>query len=495
MNILPTIRKSSYLNFDKLNYIFLRQSIDEKGLFFKLNPKDSDFGTHETVLTNLVGTLVKLSETGQFAPYLAESFNTSKDGLTWTFNIRPNLTCDDGTPITAKSFATAFSQSLKRYSKFSKVIDFELLEGWADFTSGKSQSITGLQFEDNKLVFKLTTQPENFIGHLRLPYFGFWCSNNFDANGEFKEDSKFISSGPYKVISSEKNAILLEKRSDWFSISEESPGKILFSYSTPDKLSDSAENTIVEVLGRDKVVNLPSFQEIKSPPSLMWTMVVAPTKPGPFANVVNRRAFADRVIELKKTSPLFSSFYFYPSKPTDVKLRSELTAYTSEMKGKKISFAFANRNYTQQETDEIKRITIEALKDSGAQVEFSINDPLEDNWRHRLLSNQEFDIRMNGVDQGGYPKNRTIKMMFCSNLGVCYPDPSGRICKIVDHQDKTGGPIPKEYIAEFNQALYDDASLVPLTHFGTHWMVTKDLDLTTLPPTSGIFHFEGIRLK
>ncbi|WP_413289898.1 ABC transporter substrate-binding protein [Bdellovibrio sp. HCB337] len=475
--------------------MFLRQKLDEKGMYFSLNPKDSDFATHETVLTNLVGTLVKLSETGQFEPYLAETFSTSEDGLTWTFNIRSNLACEDGTAITAQSFAEAFTLALKRYSKFSKVIDFELLEGWGSFSSGQSTSISGITYVNNRLIFKLTARPENFIGHLRLPYFGFWCSHNFNSDGSFKDDHKIISSGPYRVSHSAKNSILLEKRSDWFSISEDSPKEIHFSYATPDKLSDSSPTTVIEILGRDKVLNLPSFMEIKSPPSIMWAMIVSPIKKGPFESLKNRQAFADRITAAKKKSALFSSTLFYPSTPTDVQLRQHLTPYNSEMAGKKINFAFANRNYTQQEIDEIKKITLEALRDSSAEVEFHFGEPLENNWRHRLLSNREFDIRMNGVDQGGYPKNRTIKMMFCSNLGVCYPDPSGRICKVVDAQDRNGGPIPQAYISEFNQALYDDASVIPLTHFGTHWLASSDIDLKTLPPNSGIFHFEGIRLK
>lgn len=495
MHTHQKIRKSSYRNFENLEYIFLRQSLDEKGMYFKLNPEHSDFGTHETVLTNLVGTLVKLSASGQFEPYLAESFSTSEDGLTWTFNIRKNLVCEDGTPITAASYASAFSQSLKRYSKFSRVIDFELLEGWQDFSSGKSDSLSGVKYQDNKLIFSLRNKPENFIGHFRLPYFGFWCPNNFNSDGNFKDELKIISSGPYRVEVNSKNSVTLKKRINWFSNSEDSAETIRFSYATPEQIENSSPATIIEILGRDKALNLSSFTEIKAPPSLMWAMILSPTAKGPFRNIQNRRAFLDRLVEVKKSSSLFSSFYFYPSTPSEVKLRIPAADYSQDMRGQKIKFAFANKNYTQQEINEIKRITQQALEGSGANIDFFINDPLEDNWRHRLLSNNEFDIRMNGVDQGGYPKNRTIKMMFCSNLGVCYPDPSGKICKLVDTQDKIGGPTPKNYINEFNQTLYDDASVIPLTHFGTHWLASDDLDLKTLPPSSGLFHFEGIRLK
>jgi hypothetical protein len=341
----------------------------------------------------------------------------------------------------------------------------------------------------------LTVKPENFIGHLRLPYFGFWSPTNFNSSGEFKDDLKIISSGPYTVSNSTKNLLILKKRPDWFSNSEASAKEIQFKYSTPGQLANFYGPTIVEILGRDQAIDLKSFHEIKAPPSLMWAMVLSPIKPGPFQNIRNRQAFVDRIVELKNKSSFFSSFFFYPSKPTEIRMRDQKPDYSPEMRGQKIQFAFANRNYTQDEINEIKRMVIEALKDSLAEVEFTVNDPLEDHWRQRLLSNQEFDIRMNGVDQGGYPKNRTIKMMFCSNLGVCYPDPSGRICKIVKQQDNAGGPISGNYISEFNQALYDDSTVIPLTHFGTRWLIADGIDLKTLPSNSGIFYFEGIRLK
>lgn len=495
MSTHQTTRKFLNHNFQRLNYVFLRQTLDPIGMRFRLSPKDSDFGPHETVLTNLVGTLVKLSDSGTFEPYIAESFTTSNDGLTWTFTIRPNLRCEDGFPITAQSFAEVLKQSLKRYAQSSKVIDFELLEGWHAFAEQKSADLPGITHLDNQLIFKLTVQPENFIGHLRLPYFGFWCPNNFKSSGEFKDEHMVISSGAYSVVSSAQNKLVLKKREEWFSTTDKSPTEIHFMYATPNQVSTLSKSTIIEILGRDKALDLPTYSEIKSPPSLMWSMVVSPIKDGPFQNIQNRQAFADRINSLKKTSPLFSSFFFYPSKPNAIKMREHTTPYATDMAGTNLKFAFANKNYTTDEISEIKRITIEALKESGASIEFHQKDPHEDNWRHRLLSNEEFDIRMNGVDQGGYPKNRTIKMMFCSKLGVCYPDPSNRICQIVAQQDRQGGPIPKHYIDEFNQALYDDASVIPLTHFGTHWLMSPDIDPKTLPPSSGIFHFEGIHLK
>ena len=45
-------------------------------------------------------------------PALAESWDTSKDGLTWTFHIREGVTWSDGQPLTAKDIAYTYNRVL-----------------------------------------------------------------------------------------------------------------------------------------------------------------------------------------------------------------------------------------------------------------------------------------------------------------------------------------------------------------------------------------------
>lgn len=45
-------------------------------------------------------------------PAAAESWETSANGLTWTFHLRPNLKWSDGEPLTAKTFRDSFTRAL-----------------------------------------------------------------------------------------------------------------------------------------------------------------------------------------------------------------------------------------------------------------------------------------------------------------------------------------------------------------------------------------------
>lgn len=53
-------------------------------------------------------TLVWKDSTGEFLPWLAESFESSDDGLLHTFQLRPDATWHDGQPVTAEDVAFTF---------------------------------------------------------------------------------------------------------------------------------------------------------------------------------------------------------------------------------------------------------------------------------------------------------------------------------------------------------------------------------------------------
>ena len=57
------------------------------------------------VWAQLVDTLVYVDDAGTIYPWLAESWEVSDDGLTYTLTIRDGVTFSDGTPLTAEVVA------------------------------------------------------------------------------------------------------------------------------------------------------------------------------------------------------------------------------------------------------------------------------------------------------------------------------------------------------------------------------------------------------
>ena len=55
-------------------------------------------------------TLLTVDEEGKIAPGQAESYETSEDGLTWTFHLRDGLKWSDGTDLTANDFVYSWKR-------------------------------------------------------------------------------------------------------------------------------------------------------------------------------------------------------------------------------------------------------------------------------------------------------------------------------------------------------------------------------------------------
>ena len=80
-------------------------------------PKDLDphvvtgVGEHK-IITALLEGLVTYSETGDIAPGVAEKWEISDDGLTYTFHLRADAKWSNGDPVTSRDFARSFQRIL-----------------------------------------------------------------------------------------------------------------------------------------------------------------------------------------------------------------------------------------------------------------------------------------------------------------------------------------------------------------------------------------------
>ncbi len=76
-----------------------------------LQPVDTGFIYSRSGLTE---TLVAVMPDGRLVPSLAESWQTSDDGLTWRFRLRPNVVFHDGSPMTADAVKASYDNLLSK---------------------------------------------------------------------------------------------------------------------------------------------------------------------------------------------------------------------------------------------------------------------------------------------------------------------------------------------------------------------------------------------
>ncbi|WP_168207507.1 ABC transporter substrate-binding protein [Microlunatus elymi] len=73
------------------------------------NPFVSYYDGELNVISMIFPALTYSDKNNEPAPYLASKWTTSSDGLTWTFDLRPNLKWSDGQPLTSSDIAWTYN--------------------------------------------------------------------------------------------------------------------------------------------------------------------------------------------------------------------------------------------------------------------------------------------------------------------------------------------------------------------------------------------------
>ena len=448
---------------------------------FTIAKEGSNFTYNQIVLHPLIGTLVKYGTTGKLEPYLAESWNISKDRKVWLFKFRDGLTAEDGSLITAKAFHDSLLKSLREYSKKSSAIIFDYLIGWNEFASGKTTNISGITVEDNSIQFSFEKHPDDFLEILRNPFFGFWRTDN---------SNQIVSTSSYKINQIKEDEIILEIRDNWFNSSEDSFKKIIFSFGDLSILDNSlAKNTIIQAPLNINTSNLPNKSYwIARPPTISESFVLSPYKSGFFANIENRRIFQNRVKSLIK------SHFLYPSAVSEIRNPLEDLNYKANKKGT-LTFIVERINYSEAELANLKKIINFALEGSKQDFILIPRNLKNSEFLKSVQSNSVYDARIASVDSGAYPTYSVIKMMFCTKLGITFPGHEEEFCKLIEENLSIGKEISQDFIDKFNLAIHHKAILIPFAHHSSNLLVSDSLDPQFLPATTVYPMFEKLREK
>lgn len=140
-------------------------------------------------ISSLVYAGLTRYENGQIVPDLASSWTVSPDGLTYTFDLRPKLSFQNGAPLTADDIAFTVN----------KIKDPALKSPRAADWSG----VTAIATSTNTVIFTLKQPTGSFLANTTVGIIpkALW-GNVTDEQFIFSEyNVKPIGSGPYKVAS------------------------------------------------------------------------------------------------------------------------------------------------------------------------------------------------------------------------------------------------------------------------------------------------------
>ena len=105
-----------------------------------------------SVAQQIFDGLVQFDSTLTITPALAEFWKASRDGLTWTFTLRPGVKFHHGRAVTADDVVFSFTRILDPRLKSSAAEIFATIKGAPEFRDGRAPSVSGLVALDASTV-------------------------------------------------------------------------------------------------------------------------------------------------------------------------------------------------------------------------------------------------------------------------------------------------------------------------------------------------------
>jgi len=445
--------------------------------------------SNNLVVAPTIGNLVTYFSDERPIPYLAKSWN--KDGLRWTFEIREGLQCENGEKITAQGFARSLAKSIRLYSQFNEHPIFKHLLGYDRLLKNKLQEFDGITANNNQLVFTFTKSIRGgFLEHLTMAPFGFICEANYDGD-KWKDSTKIVSSGPYSLeqISTQDN-YTLSRREDW-----------------PTEFKGEMQKVVIRRQGLDgfKAYQGPKIIEVQNPPSADLTshknirqipqnliVVKLNTHNGAFADRDTRVQFLESFRSNLKgysfeSNSVFKTEHFFASDKSTLKPNDKVNSDKAKKDLKLLTKVMLKGPNT---PNDINKAVIQKVgADLGWDIAFD-SEPYES--FRETFNDPKYDIFVQAAEIGGGFEGWVIDMLFCSDVGDRWPDPSGRICQLSKDFDSSE-MSEHEASQKFQGYLIEDAALIPTFHRGGFYLFSDTVDVKSLSPMVTRIRFEEIK--
>ena len=141
-----------------------------------LDPQQATDGTSFEVIANYTDGLMQMDADGAAVPAIAESYELSEDGLTYTFHLREDANWSNDTPVTAADFVFAWQRAVDPAvaSEYSYMLsDIGQIKNAAEIIAGeKDKSELGVTAVDEKtLKVELNVPVSYFLSLMYFPTF------------------------------------------------------------------------------------------------------------------------------------------------------------------------------------------------------------------------------------------------------------------------------------------------------------------------------------
>jgi oligopeptide transport system substrate-binding protein len=169
-----------------------------------------------SVVRQIFDGLVQFDANLNPIPALAEFWEASRDGRTWTFALRQGVKFHHGREVTVHDVVYSLTRLLRVKSLGSAADLFERIQGAKDFMAGKTRGVEGLKAVDRYTLQMVLEEPFAPI----IAYLGFPNAMVVPQDEVEKHESTFrrapVGTGPFKFIRWEPNQEIVLEANDHY---------------------------------------------------------------------------------------------------------------------------------------------------------------------------------------------------------------------------------------------------------------------------------------
>jgi oligopeptide transport system substrate-binding protein len=185
-----------------------------------LDPQKSSGGPEQAIENDLFEGLTTYDSGTHAVPGVAERWETSADGLIWTFHLRTDAKWSDGTPVTADDFVAGFRRLLDPATASPSAEMFEVLAGATRIVSGAERDLSalGVTAIDAHTLRLTLAHPMPLLPDLLATAVAVPVNRAVLAKygDQWTRPGNLVSNGPYVLASWAPQSELVLKRNDAF---------------------------------------------------------------------------------------------------------------------------------------------------------------------------------------------------------------------------------------------------------------------------------------
>jgi oligopeptide transport system substrate-binding protein len=278
---------------------------------FTLDPAVSSESTSHEYVMQLFSGLVRLDDNLEPAPDIAQDWQISDDGRTYTFYLREDVTFHDGREVKAEDFKYSWERACAPETRSHTAATYlGDIVGVNEVLAGETAEISGVRVSDDYTLEVTIDAPKSyFLSKLTYPTSFVVDRTNVASGREWWHSPN--GTGPFKLKQWEEGSLLVLERNELYYAELAKVDLVNFQLwgGVPMNMYETGEIDVTGVSSGyiDKVTDErgPFYQDLTAVPELSFFYIGFDTTKPPFDDANLRRAFSQAIDKDKLVSLVF----------------------------------------------------------------------------------------------------------------------------------------------------------------------------------------------